>query len=63
MVVAVGEVLEVRGTLAPRVDQGERLLDVIGVQELLQGGRHQLGTAPAEDVLPRRVQEREAPLE
>ena len=61
--VAVGEVLEVRGPAAARVHQRERLLDVVGVHELVHRAREQLLAAPAEQLLPGGVQQREAPVE
>ena len=63
MAIAVGEVLQVRRMPAAGEHQGERLLDVVGVDELVHRAGHQLLAAPAERLLPGGVQQREAPVE
>ena len=63
MAIAVGEVLQVRRMPAAGQHQRERLLDVVGVDELVHRAGHQLLAAPAERLLPGGVQQREAPVE
>ena len=61
--VAVGEVHELRGPVVPGERQRERLLEVVGVDELLHRVRFQLLDRPAEQLLPGGVQQREVPVE
>ncbi len=63
MAVAVGEVHELGGPVVARERQRERLLEVVRVHELLHRMRFQLLDAPAQQLLPGGVQQREAPVE
>ena len=63
MAVAVGEVHELRGPVLAGERQRERLLEVVGMDELLHRVRFQLLDRPAEQLLPGGVQQREVPVE
>ena len=61
--VAGGEVLDLGGVAAAGAHRAEQLLGVVGVHELGDRPRLQFLARPAEQLLPGRVQEREAAVE